>query len=95
MAIVRQGITVFKNNVKDEDDYAEQSSQSSSSSYKTLVIAVEKTGYYNFSVGNKKYFYDERIDTSKITNHVLFVAFNGGTEESKKKKKGKITISKK
>lgn len=87
MAKIRQGITVFKGN-QDEDNWFSEDSD--------FLILVKKTGYYNFTVNGKTYYYDQRIDTSKITNSLLVFAFNGGqSQEEKKKKKGKITISKK
>lgn len=87
MAIAHQGITVFKNK-KSQSDWIEEDSD--------LLILVEKTGYYNYWIGDKHYYCDQRIDTSKITNHVLLFAFNGGqSKEDKKKKKGKIVITKK
>lgn len=86
MAIARQRITVYKNNkYEDIDDLPTDSD---------LLILVKKTGYYNFWINGKHYYSDERVDTSKITNSVLIYAFNGGKED-KKKKKGKISITKK
>lgn len=80
-----QGVTIHG---WDDDDWGKESD---------FLILVKKTGYYNFSLNGKQYFCDERKDTSKITNEVLFYAFNGGknAQDKKKKKKGKITITKK
>lgn len=87
MAKIRQGITVFKSK-QDQDDWFYEDSD--------FLILVKKTGYYNFTVNGKTYYYDQRVDTSKITNSILVFAFNGGqSKEDKKKKKGKITITKK
>lgn len=84
---IRQGVTIFKNKNSTKDWFDEDSD---------FLILVKKTGYYNFTVDGKHYYYDQRIDTSKITNSLLVFAFNGGKkEEDKRKKKGKITIKKK
>lgn len=85
MAYVRQGVTVFKK----KNGSLEIKSGSS------IFVAVKKTGYYNFSIGGKTYYFDDRMDTSKISNEVLLIAFNGGKEEDKKKKQGKIVVTKK
>ncbi len=78
-----QGVTIWG----DLDDWKEDSDS---------LILVKKTGYYNFWIDGKHYFCDERKDPSKITNEVLFYAFNGGqSAKKKKKKKGSITITKK
>lgn len=81
---IKQGITVFKG----KKDWFDEDSD--------FLILVKKTGYYNFTVNGKTYYCDERIDTSKITNSLLVFAFNGGqSAEDKKKKTGKITVTKK
>lgn len=84
MATIKQGITVLSSK-KGKDDWFDEDD--------TLVILVKKTGYYNFSIDGKQYFYDQRVDASKITNSLLIFAFNGGSDN--KKKKGKITVTKK
>lgn len=83
MAYARQGVTVFGKKGK--------TIQSDSS----LLIVAKKTGYYNFSVDGKRFYYDERMDTSTVNQEVLFIAFGGGQKATKKKKKGKITVRKK
>lgn len=61
-----------------------------------LLILVKKTGYYNFWINGKHYYFDERVDTSRIENNVMLYAFNGGQSKKKEeKKKGKITVTKK
>lgn len=83
MASAHQEITIFGGN-------NEPLSESD------LLILIKKTGYYNFWINGKHYFYDEREDTSHISNNLFVFAFNGGkSEDEKKKKKGKITIKKK
>lgn len=59
------------------------------------LIVNRKTGYLNLELNGKKYYYDDRVDTSTITNEVLLVAFQGGPTVAKKKKKGTITVTKK
>ncbi len=100
MAYVPKRITVTKkktgtsyNSKKNVSDWFDDNWFSEDSDF---LILVKKTGYYNFSVDGKHYFCDERTDTSKITNSLLVYAFNGGqSAQKKKKKKGKITITKK
>lgn len=54
------------------------------------LIVVKKTGYLNLTIGNQRYYYDERTNPSEIDNSVIIVAFAGG-----KKKKAKVTPKKK
>lgn len=60
-----------------------------------FLIVNRKTGYLNLELNGKKYYYDERINRSTITNDVLLVAFQGGPKAVQKKKKGKVTVKKK
>lgn len=84
MASASQGITVWGSS---DEEWPTDSD---------LLILVKKTGYYNFWINGKHYFYDEREDTSHISNNLFVFAFGGGKrEDEKKKKKGKITIKKK
>lgn len=85
MSYVRQGIVVFPHPKGKTDQFDSD-----------LLILVKKTGYYNFWIGDKHYYFDERIDTSKIENNILFYAYNGGkSKEKEEKKKGKIIVKKK
>ncbi len=96
----QQRITVSKKKTgssygskKDISDWLDDNWFSEDSDF---LILVKKTGYYNFTVNGKHYYCDERIDKSKLTNSLLVYAFNGGqSAQKKKKKKGKITITKK
>lgn len=85
MAVVKQGITVTSSKSKDIKDWFDEDTD--------FLILVKKTGYYNFSIDGKQYYFDQRVDTSKITNSLLVFCFNGGNDD--KKKKGKITVTKK
>lgn len=85
MAYVRQGVTVTK----------KKGSGIEIPNNSSLLIAVKKTGYYNFSIDGKTYYYDERINTSTINQEVLLLAFGGGKAATQKKKKGQITVTKK
>lgn len=85
MAYARQGVTV----VKKKGGNIEIKSGSS------LFIAVKKTGYYNFSIAGKTYYFDEKMDANTISNEVLIIAFNGGNKKYQEKKKGKIVVTKK
>ena len=60
-----------------------------------LFILVKKTGYYSFSLNGQTYYYNEKMDINKISQEILLLAFNGGANSSQKKKKGKITVTKK
>lgn len=59
------------------------------------LIVNRKTGYLNLELNGEVFYYDERIDTSVVENDVLLIAFQGGPKITKKKKKGKITTTKK
>lgn len=83
MAYVHQEITIFG-----DDD--------TSLSDSDFLIVIKKTGYLNLWINGKHYYYDERIDKSKIDNSVLLFAYNGGkSKEKEEKKKGKIIVKKK
>lgn len=85
MSYVKQSLTVFPHEKGKSDQFDSD-----------LLILVKKTGYYNFWIDGKHYYYDERMDASKIENSLLLFAFNGGqSAEKEKKKKGKITVTKK
>lgn len=84
MSYASQGVIVFPHK---KGEWVEPDSD--------LLILVKKTGYYNFWIDGKHYFYDEKLNPSHIENSVLLLAFNGGKKEEKKKKKGKITVTKK
>lgn len=84
MSYARQGATVWGKKGKTLQSDAD------------LLILVKKTGYYNFWIDGKHYYFDERLNPSYIENSVLLYAFNGGQSAKKeKKKKGKITVTKK
>lgn len=85
MSYVKQGIVVFPHpkGSKDEAD-------------SDLLILIKKTGFADVWIGDKHYYWDERMDTSHLENSVLIFAFNGGqSKEKEEKKKGKITVKKK
>lgn len=77
-----QGLTIFK----------KKGVQLKNASF---LIAIKKTGYANVTVNGKKIYYDERIETNKISNEVIAIAFAGGKNQSQKKKKGTIVVRKK
>ena len=87
MAVVKQGITITKNTSgsSGKKDWFDEDTD--------FLILVKKTGYYNFTIDGKQYYCDQRVDTSKITNSLLVFCFSGGNDD--KKKKGKITVTKK
>ena len=81
MAKVKQSLTILKQN----------GVSLSNANY----LIVNKKGYLNVEINGATHYYDDRVDTSTISNEVLLIAFSGGPAVQKKKKKGTIVVSRK
>lgn len=59
------------------------------------ILITKKTGFVYLTINGETYYYDERYPAKSINELGLPEAFGGGKKAQQKKKKGKITVTKK
>lgn len=59
------------------------------------IVVTKKTGFVYLTINGKPYYYNEMYPASSINQLGLPNAFGGGSKAQQKKKKGKITVTKK